>query len=115
MFENFNEIRKHFYQIYIKLVLQYSKRIKLYTMSDMKALVEQHKDQFLAELFELLRIPSVSADPKYKEDVLRAANSVRAKVRGYFYPFWWARNRTGNTIIPKLMITLGKISTKLIH
>jgi acetylornithine deacetylase/succinyl-diaminopimelate desuccinylase-like protein len=77
VFENFNEIRKHFYQIYIKLVSQYSKRIKLYTMSDMKALVEQHKDQFLAELFELLRIPSVSADPKYKEDVLRAANSVR--------------------------------------
>jgi acetylornithine deacetylase/succinyl-diaminopimelate desuccinylase-like protein len=46
-------------------------------MSDMKALVEQHKDQFLAELFELLRIPSVSADPKYKEDVLRAADLVR--------------------------------------
>jgi acetylornithine deacetylase/succinyl-diaminopimelate desuccinylase-like protein len=46
-------------------------------MSDMKALVEQHKDQFLAELFELLRIPSVSADPKYKEDVLRTADSVR--------------------------------------
>lgn len=43
----------------------------------MKALVEQHKDQFLDELFELLRIPSVSADPKYKEDVLRAADSVR--------------------------------------
>jgi acetylornithine deacetylase/succinyl-diaminopimelate desuccinylase-like protein len=46
-------------------------------MSDMKALVDQHKDRFLAELFELLRIPSVSADPKYKEDVLRTAESVR--------------------------------------
>ena len=43
----------------------------------MKALVDQHKDRFLAELFELLRIPSVSADPKYKEDVLRTAESVR--------------------------------------
>jgi acetylornithine deacetylase/succinyl-diaminopimelate desuccinylase-like protein len=75
---NLNEIRYQILnQIYIKLVSQNSKRIKLYTMSDMKALVEQHKDQFLAELFELLRIPSVSADPKYKEDVLRTADSVR--------------------------------------
>jgi acetylornithine deacetylase/succinyl-diaminopimelate desuccinylase-like protein len=78
MNENLNEIRYQILnQIYIKLVSQNSKRIKLYTMSDMKALVEQHKDQFLAELFELLRIPSVSADPKYKEDVLRTADSVR--------------------------------------
>jgi acetylornithine deacetylase/succinyl-diaminopimelate desuccinylase-like protein len=78
LIENLNEIRYQILnQIYIKLVSQNSKRIKLYTMSDMKALVEQHKDQFLAELFELLRIPSVSADPKYKEDVLRTADSVR--------------------------------------
>jgi len=46
-------------------------------MSDMKTLVDQHKDRFLAELFELLRIPSVSADPKYSADVIRTAESVR--------------------------------------
>ncbi len=46
-------------------------------MSDMKTLVDQNKDRFLAELFELLRIPSVSADPKYSADVLRTADSVR--------------------------------------
>lgn len=46
-------------------------------MSDMKSLVDQHKDRFLAELFELLRIPSVSADPKYSADVIRTAESVR--------------------------------------
>jgi len=42
-------------------------------MSNYKELVDQHKDRFINELFELLRIPSVSADPKYKEDVLRMA------------------------------------------
>ena len=37
------------------------------------AYLEQNKSRFLEELFELLRIPSVSADTQYKDDVLRAA------------------------------------------
>ena len=41
-----------------------------------------------------------------------SATSVRAKVRGFFYPFWWARNRTGETIIPSLMFKLGKATEK---
>ena len=42
--------------------------------------LNQHKDRFIDELFELLRIPSVSADPKYKEDVIKTANAVKAKL-----------------------------------
>jgi hypothetical protein len=42
-----------------------------------------------------------------------AADSVRAKIRGFFFPFWWARNRTGNSMIPKLMLALGKITNIL--
>ena len=42
--------------------------------------VEQNKDRFLEELMELLRIPSVSADPKYKNDVNRAAEYIREKL-----------------------------------
>ncbi|MEP7269173.1 MAG: dipeptidase [Saprospiraceae bacterium] len=38
--------------------------------------IDQNKDRFLDELFQLLRIPSVSADPKYKNDVLHAAQAV---------------------------------------
>ncbi|HNO71144.1 MAG TPA: dipeptidase, partial [Bacteroidia bacterium] len=34
----------------------------------------------LNELLELLRIPSVSADPKYKNDVLRTAEAVKEKL-----------------------------------
>lgn len=43
--------------------------------------INQNKDRFLNELFELLRIPSVSADPKYKGDVLKTAEAVLAKLQ----------------------------------
>jgi acetylornithine deacetylase/succinyl-diaminopimelate desuccinylase-like protein len=46
----------------------------------MQPYVQQHKDRFLAELTELLRIPSVSADTRYKDDVRRAAEYIREKL-----------------------------------
>lgn len=39
--------------------------------------IEESKDKFLAELFDFLRIPSVSADPAYKADVDRCATFVK--------------------------------------
>lgn len=39
--------------------------------------LEANKDRFLEELLDLLRIPSVSADSKYKEDVARCAEAVK--------------------------------------
>ncbi|MFN4286687.1 MAG: dipeptidase [Lacibacter sp.] len=41
---------------------------------------EQHKDRFLNELLELLRIPSVSARSEHKEDMVRCAEAVRARL-----------------------------------
>lgn len=40
----------------------------------------QNKDRFLNELFELLRIPSISADSAYKGDVAQAAEYVKEKL-----------------------------------
>ncbi|MGA0557098.1 dipeptidase [Larkinella sp. VNQ87] len=40
----------------------------------------EHKDRFLNELFDLLRIPSVSADSNFKPDMRRAAEFVRDKL-----------------------------------
>lgn len=39
--------------------------------------INSHKDRFLNELLDLLRIPSVSADPKFKFDVFNAAQFVK--------------------------------------
>lgn len=42
----------------------------------MKAYIEQHKDRFLKELFELLRIPSVSSQEEHKGDMLVCAQKL---------------------------------------
>jgi acetylornithine deacetylase/succinyl-diaminopimelate desuccinylase-like protein len=46
----------------------------------MKEYIDQHKDRFLEELLNWLRIPSVSADPSYKNDVLKAAQFLEAEL-----------------------------------
>ena len=43
--------------------------------------IAAHKDRFLAELLDLLRIPSVSADPAYAGDVRKAAEWVADNLR----------------------------------
>ena len=49
-------------------------------MSAIDAYIETHKDRFLSELLDLLSIPSVSADPKYKGDVARCAEAVKQRL-----------------------------------
>lgn len=43
--------------------------------------IEENKQRFLDELFDFLRIPSVSADPKFKKDVLKAADYLEKKLK----------------------------------
>ena len=38
--------------------------------------INEHKDRFINELIELLKIPSISADPAYKADVLNCSEAV---------------------------------------
>ena len=45
-------------------------------MKNTKAYVEEHKERFLNELIELLKIPSISADSAYKKDVMLTADEV---------------------------------------
>jgi acetylornithine deacetylase/succinyl-diaminopimelate desuccinylase-like protein len=42
--------------------------------------IQSNQDRFLSELFELLRIPSVSADSRHKGDVRKAAEYVAQKL-----------------------------------
>ena len=46
-----------------------------------KQYIQSNQDRFLSELFDLLRIPSVSADSQRKADVHRAAGYVQQKLK----------------------------------
>lgn len=46
-------------------------------MENIQGYVAEHKQRFLNELIELLKIPSVSADSAFKNDVLRTAEAVK--------------------------------------
>ena len=49
-------------------------------MSDCNAYIDANRDRFLEELLTLLRIPSVSADPAFSQDVLRCAENVASNL-----------------------------------
>ena len=49
-------------------------------MASVEEHIETNKERFLNELLDLLRIPSVSADPKYKADVARCAEAVKKRM-----------------------------------
>ncbi len=50
-------------------------------MSSVNQYILANQDRFLSELFDLLRIPSVSADSKHKQDVRKAAEYVVQKLK----------------------------------
>ncbi|NQV74936.1 MAG: dipeptidase [Bacteroidetes bacterium] len=50
-------------------------------MQDIRKYVNDNKQRFLAELFELLRFPSISADQKYKDEMLKTAEFVAEKLK----------------------------------
>lgn len=47
----------------------------------MKEYIASNKDRFLGELFEWLKIPSISADSRHKEDVRKAAVFLKDKLK----------------------------------
>lgn len=45
-----------------------------------KEYIQTHKDRFIAELFDLLKLASISADPSYKNEVVKTAEEVKKKL-----------------------------------
>ena len=42
--------------------------------------ITENKDRFINELLDLLRIPSISADPAYKDSVFKTADEVKKRL-----------------------------------
>ncbi|GAA3617851.1 dipeptidase [Flavivirga amylovorans] len=49
-------------------------------MNNIQSYIKENKDRFLNELIELLKIPSISADSTYKNDVLKTAAIIKASL-----------------------------------
>ncbi len=49
-------------------------------MSEINNYISENKNRFLDELFDLLKIPSISADSAYKEDVAKTAKEVKNRL-----------------------------------
>ena len=47
-------------------------------MDKAKDYIKTHKDRFISELFDLLRIPSISAESEHKPDMQRCAEFLAA-------------------------------------
>jgi acetylornithine deacetylase/succinyl-diaminopimelate desuccinylase-like protein len=46
-------------------------------MDNIKSYIQENKNRFIDELIELLKLPSVSADPAYTQDVLNTADAIK--------------------------------------
>ncbi|WP_234859390.1 dipeptidase [Aquimarina aquimarini] len=50
-------------------------------MQNIQSYIQEHKDRFIEELFELLKIPSISADTAYKGDVIKTATEIEKSLK----------------------------------
>jgi len=49
-------------------------------MAAIETYLEKHKDRFLNELIDLLKIPSISADSKFEKDIYKAAEYLKDRL-----------------------------------
>ena len=50
-------------------------------MDQINSYLETHKERFIDELIQLLKIPSISADSAYKKDVILTAEEVKKHLK----------------------------------
>ncbi len=49
-------------------------------MNNTQKIISENKDKYLSELFDLLRIPSISADPAYRDKMVKMAQLIKASL-----------------------------------
>lgn len=82
---------------------------------DPKAFIENHKDRLLSELFELLRIPSISADPSYNDDVAKCATAVEGHMKAIGLENVEIYPTSGHPIVYGECLVDSKLPTVLVY
>lgn len=77
--------------------------------------IDQNKERFLNELFDFLRIPSISADPAYKADVRKTAEFVQAALIKAGAENVVLEETAGNPIVYGEKIIDPKLPTVLVY
>ncbi|HTO15569.1 MAG TPA: dipeptidase [Edaphocola sp.] len=80
-----------------------------------KEYLENNKDRFLEELLDLLRIPSVSADSKYKDDINKCAEAVKESMLAAGCDFAEVNSTPGNPIVYGEKIIDPNLPTVLVY
>lgn len=84
-------------------------------MSEIKNYIEQNRHRFINELVDLLRIPSVSADSAYDEDVNRCAEHVKQSLIDAGVDFAEVCETAGHPIVYGEKIIDPKLPTVLVY
>lgn len=80
-----------------------------------KQYITDNKDRFLTELFDLLRIPSVSADSRHKADVRKAAEFIKVKLIEAGADLAEVKDTAGHPIVYGEKIIDPKLPTVLVY
>lgn len=84
-------------------------------MSDFRKYIDQNKEQFKRELFELLRIPSISTDSQHREDVREASEFWRKQLEFLNLDRVEIFETEGNPIVYGELITGNDRPTVLVY
>ena len=84
-------------------------------MDYIKNYINKNKDRFVSELIELLKIPSISADPKYKKEVFFCADAVGNSLKKAGAENIEICNTEGYPIVYAEKIVNDKLPTVLIY
>ncbi len=83
--------------------------------AEFKKYIDQNKDRFLSELFELLKIPSISSDSAKKGDIVRTAEYLKEKFEAVGVDKAEICETAGNPIVYAEKIIDPSLPTLLIY
>jgi acetylornithine deacetylase/succinyl-diaminopimelate desuccinylase-like protein len=84
-------------------------------MKNRKQHIDNHKDRYLSELFELLKLPSISADTAYKQDILQTAAFVKEQLKKTGCDNVQVHETPGNPVVYGEKITNSDLPTILVY